>query len=99
MGTILESFDQQIMPYRNSLTYTMNQGNYQMATFYVECMHNTIPPKARLEDFTSFKLQKNIWNYQDKVNKLAFEYCRYWTPKVESSIAVYRDLLINQSMS
>lgn len=98
MGTILESFDTQIMPYRYAYTNAFAQNNYRLATHFVNAMHNTVPPAGRIENFKPFQTQeRGVWYYSDKVNQLALQWCEYWLPQVESAIAVYRDILINQN--
>ena len=95
MGLLIQSFDAQIAIYRQYYSQSIYHEKFQLATHYVELIHNTLPPRARITDFKSFELQSKNFNYTAKINSKAFDYCKLWMPSVESAIAIYRDELLS----
>jgi hypothetical protein len=94
VGIVIQSFDAQIAIYRQYYSQCIYHEKFQLATHYAELIHNTLPPRARITDFDSFKLKKDF-NYTDKINAKAFDYCNQWMPLIESAIAIYRDELLS----
>ena len=95
MGLLIQSFDAQIAIYRQYYSQSIYHEKFQLATHYVELIHNTLPPRARITDFKSFELLAKNFNYTSKINSKAFDYCKLWMPSVESAIAIYRDELLS----
>lgn len=90
MGVIIQSLDAQIQIYRSSYSNMIGRKEFQLSTHFAELMHATLPPRARLSDFVPFNLKRGF-NYTDKIDLLAFDYCKQWMPHIETALAMYRD--------
>jgi len=95
LGLIVQSFDAQIQIYRSSYSECFKRQDYLQATHFAELTHATLPPRARISEFESFKVESRDFNYSDKVNAKAFDYCVRWQPLIETAIAMYRDELLS----
>jgi hypothetical protein len=95
MGLVVQSFDAQVQIYRSSYSECFKNERFQLATHFAELTHATLPPRARITDFHTFKLEPRDFNYTDKINGKAFDYCNQWMPMIETAIAMYRDELLS----
>ena len=95
MGIVIQSFDAQVAVHRQYYDQCMYHEKFQLATHYAELIHNTLPPRARITDYQPFKIKDSDFNYSDKVNVKAFDYCTNWMPMIETAIAIYRDELLS----
>jgi hypothetical protein len=68
MGLLVQSIDAQITIYRQYYSQSIYHEKFQLATHYVELIHNTLPPRARITDFKSFELLAKNFNYTSKIN-------------------------------
>lgn len=93
MGKVIEDFDGQIMPIRNAYLNATGRGKWMLATHYLEMLHNTLPPKARISNLPEIKIEESLKGELDK-ETISLKYCRKWMPLIESTIAIHRDQML-----
>ena len=95
MGKFVEDWDAQIMQIRQSYLQAIATKKTDLAVHFLEMMHCTLPPKARISDF-EYKEQKNTNYYFDELKDEQFSYCMNWAPMIENAIATHRDKALRE---
>lgn len=96
MGKVIEDLDIQINSIRMSYLSAVGRGNWQLGVHFLEMMHNSLPPKARISDFKKLTFRENEFVHYVKANEASLQYCLKWMPLIESAIAVHRDQMLRE---
>ena len=92
VGFAVESLDAQIGPHRSAHISAMRARDYDLANYFMEAMHSCLPPKARIEDYESFKPKSR---YQSDQKNELFLHCQKWINLIETAITIHREKLLN----
>ena len=86
------------MQIRQSYLQSISSRKTDLAVHFLEMMHCTLPPKARITDFKGFVAKKSNY-YADELQSEQSEYCIYWAPLIETAISTHRDKALREMNS
>ena len=95
MGKFVEDWDAQIMQIRTSYLQVIASRKTDLAVHFLEMMHCTLPPKARITDFEGYVMKKANY-YFDELQDEQSEYCLHWAPLIETAISTHRDKALRE---
>ncbi len=95
MGKFVEDWDAQIMPIRSKYLDAMFSDKLDLACHFLDMMHGTLPPKARISDFKRFHFDKTH-PVQSELEQAMYDYCMFWAGTIETAISTHRDKMLRE---
>lgn len=90
MTNYFENLDGILSVYRINYLNAYGNGRYVIASNILYSKNMAYPPQARLDDMPRFTLRSNSLRTILNTNQKAKNYCDYWDPLLELSMATFR---------